>query len=38
VQAAYTGREEVEFIYTFDGDFDAVDGTVRLSTAEIPVT
>lgn len=38
MQAAYMRREEVEFIYTFDGDFDAVDGIVRLSTAENPFT
>jgi predicted nucleic acid-binding protein len=38
MQAAYMRREELEFIYTFDGDFDAVDGIVRLSTAENPFT
>lgn len=36
MQAAYMRREEIEFIYSFDRDFDVVDGITRLSTAENP--
>jgi hypothetical protein len=34
--AAYMRREGVEFLYSFDGDFDAVEGLTRLATAENP--
>lgn len=34
--AAYVEREDLEFLYSFDGDFDAVDGVTRLDTATNP--
>jgi len=33
---AYMGREDIEYIYSFDDDFDAVDGVTRLDTAVNP--
>lgn len=30
--AAYGEREEIEYLYSFDDDFDAVDGLTRLET------
>jgi len=29
-------REGIEYIYSFDNDFDSVDGITRLATAENP--
>lgn len=34
--AAYMQREEIENLYSFDDDFDAVDGITRLETASNP--
>jgi hypothetical protein len=34
--AAFMNRKSVRFLYTFDDDFDAVDGVTRLSTADNP--
>lgn len=34
--AAYMDRSGVECLYSFDDDFDAVDGVTRLSTADNP--
>ncbi|ODR79719.1 twitching motility protein PilT [Haladaptatus sp. W1] len=34
--AAYMHREEIEYLYSFDGDFDAVDEITRLTTASNP--
>lgn len=34
--AAYVDREELEYLYSFDGDFDALDGLTRLETADHP--
>lgn len=36
MQVAYMQGEDLEYIYSFDDDFDAVDGIVRLATAENP--
>lgn len=36
MQAAYMRGENLEYIYSFDDDFDAVDGITRLATAENP--
>lgn len=33
---AYLRREDVEYLYSFDDDFDAVDGVARLDTAADP--
>jgi len=33
---AYMQREEIEYLYSFDGDFDAVEGVTRLDTPENP--
>jgi len=33
---AYMEREEIEHLYSFDDDFDAIDGITRLETAENP--
>lgn len=33
---AYMEREGIEYLYSFDGDFDAVDGITRLATADNP--
>ncbi|MFC3957305.1 type II toxin-antitoxin system VapC family toxin [Halovivax cerinus] len=33
---AYMEREEVEFMYSFDDDFDAVDGITRLESPDNP--
>jgi len=33
---AYVQRENVEFLYSFDDDFDAVDGVTRLDAATNP--
>lgn len=38
MQVAYLQREGLEYLYSFDGDFDAVDGITRLATAENPFT
>jgi predicted nucleic acid-binding protein len=34
--AAYMAREGIEYLYSFDDDFDAVEGVTRLGTAENP--
>jgi predicted nucleic acid-binding protein len=34
--AAYMKREEIEYLYSFDDDFDAVDGLTRLDIAANP--
>ena len=34
--AAYMDREGVEYLYSFDDDFDALDGVTRLETPENP--
>jgi len=34
--AAYMTREDIEYLYSFDDDFDAVDGIARLATADNP--
>jgi predicted nucleic acid-binding protein len=34
--AAYMDREDIEYLYSFDEDFDAVTGLHRLETAENP--
>jgi predicted nucleic acid-binding protein len=34
--AAYVEREDLEFLYSFDGDFDAIRGVTRLDTATNP--
>lgn len=34
--AAYMRREEIEYLYSFDDDFDALDGIKRLETADNP--
>lgn len=34
--AAYMEREDVAYLYSFDDDFDAVEGITRLTTAENP--
>lgn len=36
LQAAFMESEGIEYIYSFDDDFDAVDGLTRLDTAENP--
>lgn len=36
MQVAYMHGEGIEYIYSFDGDFDAVDGIVRLDVAANP--
>lgn len=33
---AYMEREDVEYLYSFDDDFDAVDDVTRLATADDP--
>lgn len=33
---AYMRREGIEYLYSFDADFDAVDGVTRLATADNP--
>jgi predicted nucleic acid-binding protein len=33
---AYMHREDIEYIYSFDDDFDAIDGVTRLDTAVNP--
>jgi len=34
--AAYMDREDVDYLYSFDDDFDVLDGVTRLDTAENP--
>ena len=34
--AAYMQREGIEYLYSFDGDFDTLDGITRLETADNP--
>ena len=34
--AAYMEREEIDYLYSFDGDFDAVETIRRLETADNP--
>jgi predicted nucleic acid-binding protein len=34
--AAYMEREGIEYLYSFDDDFDAVEGVTRLETADNP--
>jgi uncharacterized protein len=36
ITAAYLQREEIEYIYSFDNDFDAVEDIIRLDTASNP--
>lgn len=36
MQVAYMGGEGLEYIYSFDDDFDAVDGITRLATPDDP--
>ena len=36
--AAYMEREAIEYLYSFDDDFDAVDGITRLATPDNPFT
>jgi predicted nucleic acid-binding protein len=36
MQVAYMQSEGVEYIYSFDDNFDTVDGVTRLATAEHP--
>jgi predicted nucleic acid-binding protein len=33
---AYMEREEIEYLYSFDDDFDALDGIIRFETVENP--
>ena len=34
--AAYMEREDIEYLYSFDDDFDVLDTVTRLATAENP--
>lgn len=34
--AAYMERRNIEYLYSFDDDFDAIDGLTRLETADNP--
>jgi len=34
--AAYLDREDLEYLYSFDDDFDAIEGLTRLETADNP--
>jgi predicted nucleic acid-binding protein len=34
--AAYMDREDIDYLYSFDDDFDALNGVTRLDTAENP--
>lgn len=34
--AAYMEREDIDYLYSFDDDFDSVDGITRLATAANP--
>lgn len=34
--AAYLERESIDYLYSFDDDFDVLDGVTRLTTAENP--
>ncbi|WP_256408901.1 type II toxin-antitoxin system VapC family toxin [Halorubrum rutilum] len=34
--AAYMEREEIEYLYSFDGDFDTIQGITRLETPDNP--
>jgi predicted nucleic acid-binding protein len=34
--AAYMEREDIEYLYSFDDDFDALDGITRLDTPDNP--
>lgn len=34
--AAYMNRENIEYLYSFDGDFDAVEWITRLETVDNP--
>lgn len=34
--AAYMDREDVEYLYSFDDDFDTVEGVTRLETVDNP--
>jgi predicted nucleic acid-binding protein len=34
--AAYMAREDIEYLYSFDDDFDTLDGITRLGTADNP--
>jgi len=36
MQVAFMQSEGIEYIYSFDDDFDAVDGVTRLNTATNP--
>lgn len=37
MQVAYMQGEDLKYIYSFDDDFDAVDGITRLATADNPL-
>jgi predicted nucleic acid-binding protein len=34
--AAYMQREDIEYLYSFDGDFDAIEAVTRLETPDDP--
>ncbi|SEW09998.1 type II toxin-antitoxin system VapC family toxin [Halobacterium jilantaiense] len=34
--AAYMDRKDIDYLYSFDDDFDVLDGVTRLDTAENP--
>lgn len=36
MQVAFMQSEDIEYIYSFDDDFDAVDGVIRLNSATNP--
>ena len=36
--AAYMERENIEYLYSFDDDFDALENVTRLATADNPFT
>ncbi|GAB7010727.1 type II toxin-antitoxin system VapC family toxin [Halorubrum trueperi] len=38
ILAAYMQSEDIEYIYSFDNDFDTFDGVTRLTTATNPFT
>ena len=35
--AAYMARDGIEYLYSFDDDFDVLDGVTRLETADSPL-
>lgn len=36
ITVAYMRREDIEYLYSFDDDFDGVDGVTRLDEAVVP--